>query len=112
MVEKAYKFRFYPTKQQEILLRRTISCVRLIYNKALATKTQGGYEPKQRLSYKETSAMLTNCKKQEDLDFLTQVSCVPLQQDLRHLQTAFTNFFRGRAKRPSESKSRRVRALK
>lgn len=38
--------------------------------------------------------MLTNWKKQEDLDFLNQVSCVPLQQGLRHLQTAFTNFLR------------------
>ncbi len=32
MVEKAYKFRFYPTPEQESLLRRTIDCVRLIYS--------------------------------------------------------------------------------
>ncbi|CAC5345187.1 transposase [Planktothrix rubescens CCAP 1459/22] len=48
--------------------------------------------------------MLTNWKKQEDLDFLNQVSCVPLQQGLRHLQTAFTNFFAGRAKYPNFKK--------
>ncbi len=35
--------------------------------------------------------MLTDWKKQEELDFLNEVSCVPLQQGLRHLQTAFTN---------------------
>ena len=39
--------------------------------------------------------MLTDWKKQEELDFLNEVSCVPLQQGLRHLQTAFTNFFAG-----------------
>ncbi|MGD1704349.1 RNA-guided endonuclease InsQ/TnpB family protein [Dapis sp. BLCC M229] len=106
MVEKAYKFRLYPTPEQENLLRRTLGCVRLIYNKALAARTQAWYESKERVSYKQTSAMLTSWKKQEDLDFLTEVSSVPLQQGLRHLQTAFTNFFSGRAKYPNFKKKR------
>ncbi|WP_293165928.1 RNA-guided endonuclease TnpB family protein [Okeania sp. SIO2C9] len=98
MVEKAYKFRFYPTPEQENLLRKTLGCVRLIYNKALAARTQAWHENKERVGYKQTSTMVTNWKKQEDLDFLTEVSSVPLQQGLRHLQKAFTNFFSGRAK--------------
>ncbi|NEO54074.1 MAG: IS200/IS605 family element transposase accessory protein TnpB [Okeania sp. SIO3B5] len=106
MVEKAYKFRFYPTPEQENLLRRTLGCVRLIYNRALAARTQAWYENKERVGYKQTSAMLTHWKKQEDLDFLTEVSSVPLQQGLRHLQTAFTNFFSGRAKYPNFKKKR------
>ena len=53
-----------------------------------------------------TSAMLTSWKKEEDLDFLSEVSSVPLQQSLRHLQTAFTNFFSGRAKYPNFKKKR------
>ncbi|NEO53326.1 MAG: IS200/IS605 family element transposase accessory protein TnpB [Okeania sp. SIO3B5] len=106
MVEKAYKFRFYPTPEQENLLRRTLGCVRLIYNKALAARTQAWYERKERVGYKQTSAMLTNWKKQEDLDFLAQVSSVPLQQSLRHLQTAFTNFFSGRSNYPNFKKKR------
>ena len=100
MVEKAYKFRFYPTPQQESLLRITLGCVRLVYNFALAARTQAWYEHQERVGYKQTSAMLTNWKKQEDLDFLTEVSSVSLQQGLRHLQTAFNNFFRGRTKYP------------
>ncbi|NEN92659.1 MAG: IS200/IS605 family element transposase accessory protein TnpB [Okeania sp. SIO3H1] len=106
MVEKAYKFRFYPTKQQESLLRRTLGCVRLIYNKALTARTQAWYEKQERVGYKQTSAMLTNWKKQQDLDFLCEVSSVPLQQGLRHLQTAFTNFFSGRTKYPNFKKKR------
>ncbi len=106
MVEKAYKFRFYPTPEQESLLRRTLGCVRLIYNKALAARTTAWHENKERVGYKQTSAMLTSWKKQEDLDFLTEVSSVPLQQGLRHLQTAFTNFFSGRAKYPNFKKKR------
>ncbi|GGA33928.1 RNA-guided endonuclease TnpB family protein [Okeania sp. KiyG1] len=106
MVEKAYKFRVYPTPEQENLLRRTLGCVRLIYNKALAARTQAWHENKERVGYTQTSAMLTNWKKQEDLDFLSEVSSVPLQQGLRHLQTAFTNFFSGRAKYPNFKKKR------
>ncbi|MEC4852739.1 MAG: helix-turn-helix domain-containing protein, partial [Jaaginema sp. PMC 1079.18] len=32
-MEKAYSYRFYPTPEQESLLRRTLGCVRLVYNK-------------------------------------------------------------------------------
>lgn len=64
MVEKAYKFIFYPTPEQENLLRRTLGCVRLVYNKALAARTTAWYELQERVSYNKTSAMLTNWKKQ------------------------------------------------
>ncbi len=87
-MEKAYSFRFYPTPEQESLLRRTLGCVRLVYNKALHLRTQAWYEKQERVGYTETSSMLTDWKKQEELDFLNEVSCVPLQQELRHLQTA------------------------
>ncbi len=106
MVEKAYKFRFYQTPEQENLLGRTLGCVRLIYNKALAARTQAWYEKQERVGYAQTSAMLTSWKKHEDLDFLIEVSSVPLQLGLRHLQTAFTNFFSGRAKYPNFKKKR------
>ncbi len=100
MVERAYKYRFYPTGSQENLLRRTMGCVRLVYNKALAAKTEGWYLRQERIDYKQTSSLLTSWKKTEDLDFLNEVSCVPLQQCLRHLQKAFANFWGKRAKYP------------
>ena len=106
MRERAYRFRFYPTPSQENLLRRTMGCVRLVYNKALALRTDGWYEKQERISYTQTSSLLTEWKKQEDLDFLNEVSCVPLQQCLRHLQTAFTNFWSQRAKYPNFKQKR------
>ena len=106
MTERAYRYRFYPTLEQEKLLRRTLGCVRLVYNKALDTRTLGWYEKQERIDYKQTSAMLTNWKKQEDLQFLNFVSSVPLQQGLRNLQKAFTNFFSGRAKYPNFKKKK------
>jgi putative transposase len=105
-MEKAFRYRCYPTPEQESLLRRTLGCVRLVYNKALHERTQAWYERQERVGYPETSTMLTQWKKQEELDFLNEVSCVPMQQGLRHLQTAFTNFFAGRAKYPNFKKKR------
>ena len=106
MTEKAYRYRFYPTIEQENLLRRTMGCVRLVYNKALATRTEAWYERQERIDYKKTSSLLTNWKKTEELDFLNKVSCVPLQQCLRHLQKAFANFWGKRAKYPRFKKKR------
>ena len=103
-MEKAHRYRFYPTPEQESLLRRTLGCVRLVYNKALHERTQAWYERQERVGYNQTSSMLTQWKREEDLDFLNEVSCVPLQQGLRHLQTAFTNFFAGRTKYPNFKK--------
>jgi putative transposase len=105
-MQKAFKYRFYPTPEQETLLRRTMGCTRLVYNRALAARTEAWYGEKKRIGYIESSAMLTQWKKQEDLDFLNEVSCVPLQQGLRHLQTAFSNFFAGRAQYPNFKKKR------
>jgi putative transposase len=106
MTQRAYRYRFYPTEEQEQLLRRTLGCVRLVYNKALSSRTEAWYERQERVGYSETSGMLTQWKKQEDLQFLNEVSCVPLQQGLRHLQKAFASFWAGRAKYPNFKKKR------
>lgn len=105
-MEKAYRYRFYPTTEQEQILRRTIGCVRWVFNKALAARTEAWFQLQERVDYVQTSAMLTQWKKVEDLQFVKEVSCVPLQQGLRHLQTAFNNFFAGRAKYPNFKKKR------
>jgi putative transposase len=75
-----------------------------VYNKALAARTIAWYEHQEKVGYSQTSSMLTNWKKEEELDFLNEVSCVPLQQGLRHLQAAFSNFFAGRARYPNFKK--------
>jgi len=106
MTQRAYRYRFYPTAEQENLLRRTLGCTRLVYNRALAARTEGWYERQERIGYKETSALLTEWKKEDELNFLNEVSCVPLQQGLRHLQKAFANFWAGRTKYPNFKKKR------
>ncbi|NER32236.1 MAG: IS200/IS605 family element transposase accessory protein TnpB [Symploca sp. SIO1C4] len=106
MIQRAYRYRFYPTTEQENLLRRTLGCVRLVYNKALSDRIEAWYERQERIDYKQSSRLLTQWKKQEDLKFLNEVSCVPLQQCLRHLQKAFTNFWAKTTKYPRFKKKR------
>ncbi|MFF3584009.1 RNA-guided endonuclease InsQ/TnpB family protein [Streptomyces mirabilis] len=98
-VKRAYRYRFYPTDAQAAELSRTFGCVRKVYNMALAARTEA-WARQERVSYHQTSAMLTAWKKTEELAYLNEVSSVPLQQALRHLQTAFTHFFGRRAKYP------------
>lgn len=106
MTQRAFKYRFYPTTEQENLLKRTLGCVRLVYNRALHFRTERWYRHQQRIGYKESSANLTLWKHDEALSFLNEVSSVPLQQALRHLQAAFSNFFAGRGQYPNFKKKR------
>ncbi|WP_327576301.1 MULTISPECIES: RNA-guided endonuclease TnpB family protein [unclassified Streptomyces] len=108
-VKRAFKYRFYPTDAQAAELSRTFGCVRKVYNLALAARTEA-WARQERVNYNATSAMLTAWKRTEELAFLNDVSSVPLQQTLRHLQTAFSNFFAKRARYPrfkSKKKSRK-----
>lgn len=109
MVRRAYRYRFYPTEAQAIELSRTFGCVRLVYNRALEARITTWYRERRRLSYAESSAMLTEWKASEELAFLREVSSVPLQQALRHLQAAFTAFFNKRAGHPRFKSRKRSR---
>jgi len=64
----------------------------------------------ERVGYEVTSALLTAWKRTEELAFLGEVSSVPLQQALRHLQTGFTNFFAKRARYPRFKSRKKSRA--
>lgn len=106
MKEIAIKQRFYPTTEQAQLLAQTFGCVRVVYNAILKWRTDAFYNEGQKVNYNAASARLTELKKQPEFEWLNDVSCVPLQQSLRHQQAAFKNFFEGRAKYPSFKKKR------
>ena len=106
MIKRAYRYRFYPTAEQETLLAQTFGCVRFVYNSVLRYRTDAYYEHQEKVSYLGANAKLTAMKQDAELTWLNDVSCVPLQQCLRHQQTAFKNFFQGRAKYPTFKKKR------
>lgn len=100
-IKRAYRFRFYPTPEQATELAKTFGCARFAYNYMLRLRTDAWFNEQKRVGYHETSSVLTELKKATEFVWLNEVSCVPVQQSLRHLQTAFGNFFKKRAAYPS-----------
>lgn len=87
-----YQYRFYPTNQQQQKLNQLFGCVRVVWNDALHECKQSEKLP----GYNKLSVMLTQAKKTELRCWLSDVSAVPLQQSLRHLDTAYKNYFNSR----------------
>ena len=111
MYEASRRYRFYPTSAQRAYLAQTFGCVRVVYNKALEEREHAYATTGKGLSYNATSALLTQWKRQPEYAWLRDVSCVPLQQTLRHLGTAYQRFFKGQAKHPRfKSKNRKQSA--
>src|SRR3989449_89231 len=108
--KKAYKYRFSPSPEQKRILAHTFGCCRYVYNWALRQRTDAYYQHGERLYYEATAQRLVTLKKQEETLWLNEVSSVPLQQALRHLDKAFRNFFEGRADYPTFKKKRQQQA--
>lgn len=100
-IKRAYRFRFYPTPEQEQILARTFGCARFAYNHMLRLRTDAWFQRQERVGYHATSAALTALKKTPEHAWLNEVSSVPVQQALRHLQTAFVNFWAKRTGYPA-----------
>ena len=99
-MQKGIKFRAYPNKEQKSLINKTFGCCRLIYNKGLAMRDEA-YKNGTKVSYSQTSAMLTELKQNSDFAFLKEVDSIALQQALRDLDRGFVNFFQKRALHPT-----------
>ena len=91
-MNKAYKFRIYPDSEQKTLLSKTFGCTRMIYNYYLNKRIKLYEEEKITFGYTKCAKDLTFLKKEKE--FLKEVDSIPLQQALRHLDTAFQNFFK------------------
>jgi putative transposase len=109
-VKRAYKYRFYPTPEQAAELSRTFGCVRKVWNLALEARTAAWNQRQERVTYLQSSALLTQWKRSHDLLYLAEVSSVPLQQALRHLQTAYARFWQKQARYPRFKSRKKSRA--
>lgn len=95
-----WTFRCYPTPEQEQHLARTFGCVRFVWNWALRARTDA-FRAGERMGYPATDKALTALKATPEHAWLNEVSSVCLQQSLRDLQVAFSNFFAKRAAYPA-----------
>jgi putative transposase len=89
-----YQYRIYPTPQQQTDLAKLFGCCRVVWNDALALcKASGGYLKANELQ----KICITQAKKTDDREWLSEVSNIPLQQSIQDLGVAFKNFFESRS---------------
>ena len=96
---RAYKYRIYPNAEQRVLIDKHFGCARHIYNWALAEKDKHYKETGKSLSKSELQKRIVASKK-DDKPWLSEVNSQTLLASLMNLETAFGNFFKGRAKFP------------
>lgn len=89
---KAYKYRLYPNREQQVLINKTFGCVRFVYNYYLAKKIELYKSEQKSLMYNQCSKDLTVVKK--ELEWLKEIDKFALQNSLKNLDTAYQNFFR------------------
>jgi len=94
MILRAYKYRIFPTKEQEVLIAKHFGCSRWIYNYALEKKVKAYQTTKESLSRFTIQKDLPNLKKSEETSWLKEVNSQSLQASLENLDKAFTKFFR------------------
>lgn len=99
-MKSRWTFRCYPTPEQEQHLERTFGCVRFVWNWALRLRSDG-WRNGERIGYPATDKALTALKATPEHAWLNEVSSVCLQQALRDLQVAYSNFFDKRAAYPT-----------
>ncbi|SQD94724.1 MULTISPECIES: RNA-guided endonuclease TnpB family protein [unclassified Parafrankia] len=107
-MKRAYRYRFYPTVEQAEQLAKTFGCARYVYNRALAERHRAWFSEQRRVTHAETDTMLTAWKRDPETAWLAEPSKGPLQATLRHLQTAYVNFWEKRAGYPSFKKKGRT----
>ena len=94
MVLRAYKYRCYPTTEQEVFLVKHFGCSRWIYNYALNKKVKAYQTNKESLSRFTIQKDLPLLKKAEGTSWIKEVNSQTLQASLENLDKAFTKFFR------------------
>ncbi|MFJ7206784.1 RNA-guided endonuclease InsQ/TnpB family protein [Streptomyces sp. NPDC098789] len=107
--QRAYRYRFYPTDAQAEQLVRTFGACRWVYNEGLALRVKAWEEHHVSLGFAETSRALTGWRRAPETAWLADVSSTVLQQSLRHLDSAFSRFFKGAAKYPKPKRKHRSR---
>jgi len=91
---KGYKYRFYPTEDQEILLSKIFGSTRYIYNQYITWEQEYYKTTKKFFNRAQGSKKLTDLKKTEEYSWLKEVPSTPLQQAIIHAEKAFKRFFK------------------
>ena len=107
-VKKSFKYRIYPTKEQEVLLAKHFGAKRFVWNYFLDQRKKAYLENNKTLNYYDNAGSLTKLKKEDDYTWIKEVNSQSVQASLRDLEVAYTRFFSKQGKFP-RFKSKRDR---
>ena len=91
---KAYKYRIYPTKEQEVFFSKTFGCVRFVYNKMLAERKEIYELYKDNKEELKNQKLPTPAKYKTEFEWLKEVDSLALANAQMNLDKAYKNFFR------------------
>ncbi|WP_236544878.1 RNA-guided endonuclease InsQ/TnpB family protein [Aeromonas media] len=97
---QAFKYELRPDGQQQLRMRRFAGSCRFVFNKALALQQERFEQGEKKLGYAELCKQLTQWKSEDSTAWLAETPSQPLQQTLKDLERAYTNFFAKRADFP------------
>ena len=109
---QAFKYELMPTGEQQKQLSRFAGSCRFVFNKALALQKERYEAQKDKFGYVELCTLLKAWKKDDATKWLTQVPSQALQQSLKDLERAYTNFFAKRASFPRFKKKGQRESLR
>ena len=97
---RAYKFRLYPNKEQEILINKTIGCSRFVFNYFLNLWNEEYKKTSKGLTYNKCATMIPALKKSNEYSWLKEVDSIALQSSVKNLEDSFNRFFKKQNKAP------------
>lgn len=107
--QRVYRYRFYPTPSQAEQLEKTFGACRWVHNEGLALRAGAWERHRVSVGFAESCRALTGWRQASETGWLREVSSTVLQQSLRHLDGAFTRFFKHSAKYPQRKRKHRSR---
>ena len=111
-VQRAYRYRFYPTAKQRLQLEGWFGAARWVWNRCLEFRTKAYRRRGESVTGVDFSRLLTRLKHTARYGWLRETPSTVLTQKLRDQDRAFANFFAGRAKYPRFRKRRTTQAIR
>ena len=105
---KSVKIRLLPTKEQEILMFKSIGCSRFAYNWAL-NRCNELYQQGVKYNMSNIRKEFTQLKKQDEFKWLNEVSSMTMVESMRNLDKAFKQFFKTKQGYPKFKTKRKSR---
>ena len=97
---QAFKYELMPTGEQQRQMRRFAGSCRFVFNKALALQKERYEHGEKKLGYAGLCKLLTEWRNSTETAWLADAPVHPLQQMLKDLERAYSNFFAKRAEFP------------